>query len=229
VAGWLRGHEAAAIPDTLGDLLADRMPRLVGWAGPVRGQAWAKRYRALVARVEAAEGKLPDSDFRLSRAVAHVAAKLMTYKDEYEVGRLFSDPGFAARLRENFDGDVDLRFNLAPPLFARRDKATGRPEKRRFGPWMAHGFAALARLRVLRGTKLDIFGYHPHRRTERALVAEYEQLVDQVLARLTPANGAQAEAVLRAYDKVRGYDVVKEANLKMVREAVPGLLAALGK
>ena len=155
VGAWLRGHEAEAIPDSLGDLLADRMPRLVAWRGPLRGQAWAKRYRALVARVEAAEGQLLDTDGRLSRAVAHVAAKLMTYKDEYEVGRLFSDPGFAARLRETFDGDVDLRFNLAPPLFARRDKATGRPAKRRFGPWMAHGFAALARLRVLRGTKAD--------------------------------------------------------------------------
>jgi indolepyruvate ferredoxin oxidoreductase len=229
VGAWLRGHEAEAIPDSLGDLLADRMPRLVAWAGPLRGQAWAKRYRALVARVEAAEGQLLDTDGRLSRAVAHVAAKLMTYKDEYEVGRLFSDPGFAARLRETFDGDVDLRFNLAPPLFARRDKATGRPAKRRFGPWMAHGFAALARLRVLRGTKADIFGYHAHRRTERALVAEYEALVDQVLRRVTQANVAQAESVLRAYDKVRGYDVVKEANLKAVRDAIPSLLEALGK
>jgi hypothetical protein len=102
VATWLRGHELAAIPDTLGDLLADRMPRLTAWAGPARGAAWAKRYRALVAKVEAAEAALPGSEGRLSRAVAHVAAKLMTYKDEYEVGRLFSDPAFAARLRETF-------------------------------------------------------------------------------------------------------------------------------
>jgi indolepyruvate ferredoxin oxidoreductase len=225
---WLRGHEAAAIPDTLGDLLADRMPRLIAWAGPMRGQRWAKRYRALVARVEAAEAKIPGNDGRLARAVAHVAAKLMTYKDEYEVGRLFSDPTFTARLRETFDGDLDLRFNLAPPLFARRDKSTGRPVKRRFGQWMSSGFAALARLRALRGTPLDIFGYHAHRRTERGLVREYEQLVEQVLPRLTAGNTAQAEAALRAYEKVRGYDVVKEANLKAVRDAVPALVAALG-
>ena len=87
----------------------------------------------------------------------------------------------------------------------------------------------MARLRVLRGTKADIFGYHAHRRTERALVAEYEALVDQVLRRVTQANVAQAESVLRAYDKVRGYDVVKEANLKAVRDAIPSLLEALGK
>jgi indolepyruvate ferredoxin oxidoreductase len=225
---WLRGHEAAAIPDTLGDLLADRMPRLIAWAGKMRGQGWAKRYRALVAKVEAAEAKIPGSDGRLARAVAHVAAKLMTYKDEYEVGRLFSDPAFAARLRENFDGPLDLRFNLAPPLFARRDKSTGRPVKSRFGPWMSSGFATLARLRALRGTPLDVFGYHAHRRMERGLVRDYEQLVEQVLPRLNAGNVAQAEAVLRAYEKVRGYDVVKEANLKAVKAALPGLLAGLG-
>ena len=228
VTEWLRGHEAASIPDTLGDLLADRMPRLMAWAGPTRGPQWTRRYRALVARVEAVEAKLPDTDGRLSRAVAHVAAKLMTYKDEYEVGRLFTDPGFAARLRENFDGEIELKFNLAPPLFARRDKATGRPVKRRFGPWMARGFDMLARLRVLRGTPLDVFGFHPHRRMERAVIREYEALVDQVLANVNANNIAAAEAVLRAHDKVRGYDVVKEGNLKAVRAAVPGLLAAMG-
>ena len=228
VADWLRGHEAAAIPDTLGDLLADRMPRLIAWAGPMRGQAWAKRYRALVARVEAAEAAIPGSDGSLARAVAHVAAKLMTYKDEYEVGRLYSDPAFTARLRETFDGKLDLRFNLAPPLFARRDKASGRPAKRRFGPSMARGFAALARLRWLRGTAFDPFGYLAHRRMERALVDEYEALVDQVLGKLNAGNLRAAENVLRAHDKVRGYDVVKEANLRKTRESLPGLLAKLG-
>jgi indolepyruvate ferredoxin oxidoreductase len=228
MAHWLRGHELVAIPDTLGDLLADRMPRLMAWAGPTRGAAWAKRYRNLVAKVEAAEASLPGSDGRLSRAAAHVAAKLMTYKDEYEVGRLYTDPSFKQRLRENFEDGFELQFNLAPPLFARRDKSTGRPVKQRFGTWMQRGFAGLAKLRVLRGTPFDVFGYHPHRRTERALVREYEDLVAQVLGRVNAGNLAAAEAVLRAYDKVRGYDVVKETNLKVVRAAVPALLAALG-
>jgi len=223
VAGWLRGHEAAAIPDTLGDLLGDRMPRLTAWGGA----HWAKRYRALVARVEEAEGKILGADGRLSRAVAHVAAKLMSYKDEYEVARLFNDPGFAARLRENFEGDFTMQYNLAPPLFSRRDAATGRPIKQRFGPWMGRVFDALARLRVLRGTPFDVFGYHKHRKMERQLVRDYEALVDQVLARLTPDNVPAAEAVLRAHDKVRGYDVVKETSVKRVREALPGLVAQL--
>ncbi|MEJ0048954.1 MAG: indolepyruvate ferredoxin oxidoreductase family protein [Rhodospirillales bacterium] len=224
VAGWLRGHETVDIPDTLGDLLADRMPRLTAWGGA----RWARRYRALVAKVEAAEAKIQGADGGLSRAVAFVAAKLMTYKDEYEVARLFVDPAFALRLRETFEGDFAMQFNLAPPLFARRDKATGRPKKQRFGPWMMRGFKVLSRLRVLRGTPLDVFGYHPHRRTERALVDEYAALVDQVLARLTPGNLAAAEAVLRAHEKVRGYDVVKEANLAKVRSGLPVLLEGMG-
>ena len=223
VSFWLRGHELASIPDTLGDLLADRMPRLTAWGG----QGWAKRYRALVARVEAAEAGIPGSDGALSRAVAHVAAKLMTYKDEYEVARLFTDPGFAARLRETFEGDTTIQFNLAPPLFARRDKSTGRPVKQRFGPWMQKAFGVMARMRPLRGTPLDVFGYGQHRRTERQLIKDYNALVDDVLKDLKPANLRAAEAVLRAHDKVRGYDVVKEASIARVRAALPSLLAAM--
>ena len=222
VGEWLRGHELAAIPDTLGDLLADRMPRLTAWGG----QGWAKRYRALVARVEQAENALPGADGRLARAVAQVAAKLMTYKDEYEVARLFTDPGFAARLREGFEGEYRVEFNLAPPLLAKRDRKTGRPIKQRFGPWMARGFALMARMRPLRGTPLDIFGYGAHRRTERQLIRDYTALVDQVLKGLDASNLSAAEAVLRAHDKVRGYDVVKEASIARMRESLPGLLAA---
>ena len=223
IGQWLHGHELASIPDTLGDLLADRMPRLTAWGG----QSWAKRYRALVAKVEQAENAVPGSDGSLARAVAHVAAKLMTYKDEYEVARLFTDPGFAARLRETFEGDTAIQYNLAPPLFASRDKATGRPRKQRFGSWMGKSFAVLAKLRPLRGTPLDVFGYGHHRRTERQLIRDYTLLVDEVLAALAPGKLAAAEAVLRVHDKVRGYDVVKEASITRVRAAVPALLAAL--
>ncbi len=221
-ASWLRGHEEVRIPDNLGDLLADRMPRLRAWGG----DAWARRYRDLVSRVEDAEAKLAGADGRLSRAVAQVAAKLMTYKDEYEVGRLMSDPAFKQRLAENFEGDFEVHYNLAPPLFSRRDARTSRPRKRRFGPGMARGFALLARLRALRGTKLDVFGYGAHRRMERRLVDEYAALVDTVLRELTPAREAEAEAVLRAHDQVRGFDVVKEASVERVRAAVPELLEA---
>ncbi len=223
VAVWLRGHEEAHVPDTLGDLLADRMPRLRDWGG----DRWARRFRKLVARVEEVEGRLEGSDGRLARAVAQTAAKLMTYKDEYEVARLMTMPEFGQRLRENFSGDFKIAYNLAPPLFARRDARTGRPQKRRFGPSMTTGFGLLRRLRRLRGTPLDPFGYGAHRRMERALIPEYEALVTTVLGALTPHNVAQAEAVLRAHDAVRGYDVVKEESVSRVKDALPPLLAAM--
>jgi indolepyruvate ferredoxin oxidoreductase len=223
LALWLRGHEEQHIPDTLGDLLADRMPRLHAWGGA----AHARRYRALVAKVERAEAGIPGAEGRLSRAVAHVAAKLMSYKDEYEVARLMTEPSFAVLLRETFEGDFEVQYNLAPPLISPRDGRTGRPKKRRFGSRMAVGLQALRKLRGLRGTPLDIFGYGAHRRMERRLIVEYEALVDTVLAKLGSGNVAQAEAVLRAHDKVRGYDVVKEQSVARVREELPGLIAAL--
>jgi indolepyruvate ferredoxin oxidoreductase len=222
---WLRGHEGEQIPDNLGDLLADRMPRLHAWGGARH----ARRYRALVARVEQAEARIAGADGRLSRAVAHVAAKLMTYKDEYEVARLMTEPAFAARLAENFEGDFTVSYNLAPPLLSRRDVRTGRPQKRAFGPFMTAGFKVLRRLRPLRGTPLDIFGYGAHRRMERALIAEYAALVDQVLAKATASTIGEAEAVLRTHDKVRGYDVVKEQSVERVRQVLPELLAKLTK
>ena len=222
VALWLRGHEEVRIPDTLGDLLADRMPRLRAWGG----DRHASRYRALVARVEKAEAAIPGNDGRLSRAVAHVAAKLMTYKDEYEVARLMTDPAFAQRLRENFEGDFEIRYNLAPPLWSKRDPRTNRPAKRRFGASMTSGFNLLRRLRPLRGTPLDPFGYGAHRRMERRLAAEYIALVDSVLGSVGADNLAEAEAVLRAHDAVRGYDVVKEASVARLEQTLPPLLAA---
>lgn len=226
VAVWLRGHEEVHIPDTLGDLLADRMPRLRDWAGPGRGDRWVRRYRALVARVEAAEAAIPGADGKLARAVALVAAKLMTYKDEYEVARLMTAPAFAQKLRANFSGDFKTAYNLAPPLFSKRDKRTGRPAKRRFGAAMGSGFALLARLTALRGTPLDPFGYGAHRRMERRLIADYTTLVSEVLATVAPHNIVQAEALLRAHNAVRGYDVVKEASLERVRAALPDLWTA---
>ena len=152
----------------------------------------------------------------------------MSYKDEYEVARLMTDPSLAARLRENFEGDFEIRYNLAPPLFAHRDSRTGRPRKTRFGKSMTLGFNLLRRLRPLRGTPLDIFGYGAHRRMERALVRDYIALVDKVLAGLKPANIDAAEALLRAHDKVRGYDVVKEASVERVRGELPRLWDTYG-
>jgi indolepyruvate ferredoxin oxidoreductase len=140
------------------------------------------------------------------------------------VARLFTSASFAARLKENFEGEYRLAYNLAPPLLAPRDKRTGRPKKRRFGAWMGQSFTLLAKLRPLRGTPLDIFGYGVHRRMERQLIRDYETLVDTVANGLKQTNLRQAEALLRAHDKVRGYDVVKEVSVARVRDLLQTLM-----
>jgi indolepyruvate ferredoxin oxidoreductase len=137
----------------------------------------------------------------------------MAYKDEYEVARLLSDPAFARRIADEFEGDYVVHYHLAPPLLAGRDPATGRPRKRRYGPWMRPAMALLARLKPLRGTVLDPFGYTAERRAERALVDEYERTMREVAQRLAPGNHAAAVAIARVPDDIRGYGHVKERNL----------------
>src|SRR5690606_15302069 len=113
----------------------------------------------------------------LSEAVARNLFKLMAYKDEYEVARLYSDGAFRRQLAATFEPDgadgrpLRFEFHLAPPLLARRDSATGQPRKTSFGPWMMSAFAVLAKLKGLRGTAFDIFGYTAERRMERGLIA----------------------------------------------------------
>ena len=132
--------------------------------------AYAKRYLSLMDRVAAAEttANLKNQDFSL--AVAKAAFKLMAYKDEYEVARLYSAPEFLQKLEEQFEGDYTLEFNLAPPIIAPKDKTTGLPTKLQFGPWMLKAFGLLAKFKFLRGTALDPFGYFGERKMERALV-----------------------------------------------------------
>ena len=113
----------------------------------------------------------------LTKAVAKYAFKLMSYKDEYEVARLHSSPEFRAKIRETFDGDYKLTFHLAPPLFTPKDANTGAPRKIALGPWSLPVFKVLAKMKFLRGSVFDIFGYTTERRQERRLVEEYFRLV----------------------------------------------------
>ena len=174
---------------------------------------YAARYRDLVAAVRSAAQRAAPGDSALARTVAEHAFRLMAYKDEYEVARLLSDPAFAARIATQFEGDYQMRFNLAPPLFARRDPQTGVPEKREFGPWLRPVLRGLARLRGLRGTALDPFGHTEERRTERRLVEEYFAIAGELVARLSPANHALAVEVAAWPDAVRGFGHVKARSL----------------
>ena len=176
--------------------------------------AYADRYRKLVLLAETAERELSSVSGPFTEAVARFFYKLMAYKDEYEVARLYTDGRFEAEVRNTFEGDYRLQFHLAPPLFARRDPVSGELKKRSYGPWMMQAFRLLARLKGLRGTPFDLFGYQADRRIERALVDDYETLVRQLTSELTAVNLADAVAQARFPDAVRGFGHIKGRSLE---------------
>ena len=146
----------------------------------------------------------------LPRAVAINYAKLLAYKDEYEVARLFTDGRFEKQLRDQFDGDFKFSFNLAPPMLGGGKDALGRPKKRAFGAWMMPVFRMLAKLRACAAPPFDIFGYSADRKLERDLIAGYEKDVATVLGLLSPLTLDTAVEMLSLPDRIRGYGPVKE-------------------
>ena len=164
---------------------------------------------------------------RLPRAVAINYAKLLAYKDEYEVARLYTDGRFEQQLRDQFEGDFKFNFNLAPPILGGGKDALGRPKKRAFGSWMMPVFRVLAKLRFLRGTALDVFGYSADRKLERDLIAGYEKDVATVLGLLSPANVDTAVELLSLPDRIRGYGPVKEKAVKDAKARYEQLAADL--
>jgi indolepyruvate ferredoxin oxidoreductase len=216
LAIMLEGQDAPVVPKTqdsmsLDEIIAHRGEHLKNY----QSERLARRYRKLVDQVReaATSGGYGEA---LPRAVAINYAKLLAYKDEYEVARLFTDGKFEQQLREQFDGDYKFSFNLAPPIFSRGVDALGRPKKRVFGPRMMKAFRVLAKLRFLRGTPLDIFAHSADRKLERNLIAGYEKDVVTVLGLLSPANVDIAVELLSLPDRIRGYGPVKE---KAVSEA----------
>ncbi len=169
------------VAKTLDDLIEARAAHLTGY----QNRRTARRYRKLVARVQETEGRIFSGATALTEAVARNYAKLIAYKDEYEVARLYSSKQFREALAAQFDKPERLEFYLAPPFLAKRDPRTGELQKRAYGPWMMPAFRVLAKLRFLRGTRLDAFGRTEERRTERRLIADYELLVEELLSSLS--------------------------------------------
>ena len=177
--------------------------------------------------MRAAEQKTGKSG--LAEAVARNYAKLLAYKDEYEVARLYADAAFQAGLERQFEGDYKLRFHLAPPLFASRDPKTGHLLKQEFGSWMLPAFKLLAKFKFLRGTAFDPFGYTAERKVERALIGEYEVLVGELLATLTATNHDLAVHLASVPDDIKGYGHVKDAHLAKARRKQSGAFAAVAQ
>jgi indolepyruvate ferredoxin oxidoreductase len=211
------GGDRAIAPD-LDAAIARRVDTLTAY----QNAALAARYRALVDRVRDAEARaVGDGVTRLAEAVARNYFKLLAIKDEYEVARLYTDGEFDRQVAAAFEGDTTLRYHFAPPLWAKPDPVTGVPVKRTYGAWMRHALKALAGLRGLRGTWLDPFGYTEERRLERALIADYERTVDELLRGLSAGNVALAAEIAAIPATIRGYGHVKRKAIDAakVREA----------
>ena len=180
--------------------------------------AYARRYRRKLNAIEQL------GDATLTRAAAHNLFKLMAIKDEYEVARLFSDGSFISQLKREFDSWHKLEFHLAPPLLSSQDE-NGKLRKQRYGPWMLRAFTILAKLRTIRGRWYDPFGHTAERKMERQLLANYEQLLDEITRNITPANAATAIQLAELPAKIRGFGHVKEANIIAAKQREAELLA----
>ena len=195
--------------ETLDEVIARRITSLTNY----QNARYAKKYSDFVAQVRAREEAVSGKAGVLTDAVARYAYKLMAYKDEYEVARLYTDGAFLNHLKSTFEGDYKLEFNLAPPLLAKRDPKTGHLQKMKMGPWMLHAFRVLAKLRGLRGTPLDVFGYTTERKVERQLITDYFTTISSLLETLGSENLATAVKIAQVPEHIRGYGHVKEEHL----------------
>jgi indolepyruvate ferredoxin oxidoreductase len=182
-----------------------------------QNERYAQQYRAVLQPLETAEKQLGvDKNLPLSKVAATQLARLMAYKDEYEVARLYSRPEFMQQLRSRFAGepgqDYQVKLSLSPPLLAARD-ARGRPRKQQYGQWLLSVFPYLARMKALRGTVFDVFGYSHERRQERQLIEDYQHMIKQVTDNLNAENMDKALQLLELPKTVRGFGYIKQAAL----------------
>jgi indolepyruvate ferredoxin oxidoreductase len=196
--------------ESLDDLVQDRMARLTDY----QNAAYAQRYATFIERVKQAEAPLGKT--LLTETVARQLYKLMAYKDEYEVARLHTQSKFLQRIEESFEGNFKVHYHLAPPLLAKRN-AKGELTKQKMGPAMLTVFKVLASLKGLRGTALDVFGYTHERQSERALIAEYMQQIENILSSLSLETHAHAVKVAQVAENIKGFGHVKERNMRAAK------------
>jgi indolepyruvate ferredoxin oxidoreductase len=235
--GRLAAHDRAAIlklagldkPDgpkfaeSFEEIVAKRVDFLTAY----QNAAYAARYRTTLDKIRAAEAVRAPGKHGLAEMAARALFKLMAYKDEYEVARLYTSGEFHKKLNQEFEGNFSLSFHLAPPIFGATDPNTGRPRKMEFGSYMMRAFRVLAALKGLRGTWLDIFARNPERKLEVAMIGDYERLIGEIAAGLTPANHATALALAELPLEVKGYGYIKDANYKQAKAKEAALLRRL--
>ena len=208
-------------PEGLDELIQHRADVLTAY----QNKAYAKHYLQLVERVRTIEtDRLPGS-LSLTEAVARYYFKLLAYKDEYEVARLYTNGDFLKKIRGRFEGNFRLKLHLAPPLFSHRDSHTGEPIKSDFGSWIFPVLKMLSRFKFLRGTAFDLFGKTKERRMERQLIQEYEQTIKELLLGLTKKNHNIALEIAKIPEQIRGYDMVKQRHFETAKSNEKKLLA----
>jgi indolepyruvate ferredoxin oxidoreductase len=213
----------SASTQTVSSSLDEMIERRVSYLIAYQNQAYANRYLSLVKRVEEAERAIAPNSHELAESVARYYFKLLAIKDEYEVGRLYSDGSFAKQIAAAFESEPRLEFRLAPPALGRKN-AQGEAVKSSFGPWVLPLFGMLAALKVLRGTVFDIFGYAKDRRAERKLISDYEFLIDEILKNLSLENHAIAVALASIPEKIRGFGHVKTRHVQAAKAEEQALL-----
>ena len=207
--------------ESLDEIILRRADFLVDY----QDQALSRRCTDLVERVRQTETAVGGGDkLPLTEACARSYFKTLAYKDEYEVARLHTATGFLEKVRRDYGDKAKLRFHLAPPLLSRGVDARGRPRKREFGAWIIPAFRLLARLRKLRGPRLDLFGITAERRMERALISEFEKNIEILLQHLSPHNIDLAIEIVNEYLEIRGYGPVKVDAAEKARARITSKL-----
>src|SRR5690606_26225518 len=179
--------------------------------------AYAERYTQWGGRIRAAEQGVRPGSEELTDAVARSYFALLAYKDEYEVARLYTETEFLADIAQNFGPGAKMTFHMSPPLFARRDPDTGRPKKYELGSWMLPVLKLLARMKRLRGTRLDPFGYTEDRKLERALIERYERTLARLVDELDERRFEIALELARLPQSIRGYGPIKRQAAEQAR------------
>ena len=216
-------HDNSREPLNLDEIVAHRADLLVRY----QNEAYAQRYRDLVAKVRQAEQSSAPGMSGLAQSVAIYYYKLLAYKDEYEVARLYCDDEFKTQLAAQFEGDWQLQFHLAPSWFAQKDQVTGLPVKAAFGPWMLRAMAVLARFKWLRGTALDPFGRSEERKMERQLIEQYEKNIQDIITHLSSETHRIAVELASYPEHIRGYGYVKRRHVDEAQIKIDKLTAAI--
>ena len=206
--------------------LEDIVEKRFAFLRDYQDEAYARRYKDLVVQVQTAEARVVHDDDTLARTVARYYFKLLAYKDEFEVARLYTELGFLDTVASQFEGNYKLNFHLAPPILAERDPETGIARKKAYGRWVLIAFKLLAKLRFLRGGPLDPFNRTAERKRERSLITEYETLIDTLLKQLNANNHPVAVEIAGLPEQIRGYGHVKERHIDAVKTRETELLTS---